>query len=64
MKPKYALTMGDPCGIGPEIILKALHDYPDLYDFCDPIVVGEKSIFQSLAQKSRNKNRSFRFYPW
>ncbi len=50
MKSRFALTMGDPCGIGPEIILKALKNHPDLYSLCDPVVVGDKSIFRSLVQ--------------
>ena len=25
-KPAIAITMGDPCGIGPEVVVKALAD--------------------------------------
>jgi len=50
MKSRFALTMGDPCGIGPEIILKALKNHPDLYNHGHPVVVGDKSIFLSLMQ--------------
>ena len=25
-KPAIAITMGDPCGIGPEVVVKALSD--------------------------------------
>lgn len=32
--------MGDPSGIGPEIILKALSD-PDIYRICKPIILGD-----------------------
>ena len=31
--------MGDPCGIGPEVVVKALAD-PRVYASCQPVVVG------------------------
>lgn len=37
--PVIAVTMGDPCGIGPEVIAKALAD-KDLREVCSPVVVG------------------------
>ena len=38
-KPAIAITMGDPCGIGPEVVVKALAD-PAVYSSCRPVVVG------------------------
>ena len=38
-RPIIAITMGDPAGIGPEIIIKALSD-PDFYDRSRPVVIG------------------------
>jgi 4-hydroxythreonine-4-phosphate dehydrogenase len=38
-RPIIAITMGDPAGIGPEIIMKALSD-PDFYNRSKPIVIG------------------------
>ena len=38
-RPVIAITMGDPCGIGPEVIVKALAE-PAVHDLCRPIVVG------------------------
>ena len=39
-KPAIAiLTMGDPCGIGPEVVVKALAD-PRVYASCRPMVIG------------------------
>jgi 4-hydroxythreonine-4-phosphate dehydrogenase len=35
-----AITMGDPSGIGPEIIMKSL-GHADLYERCRPLVVGD-----------------------
>lgn len=39
-RPRIALTMGDPCGIGPEIIVKAFAASDVLSD-CVPVVVGD-----------------------
>ena len=38
-KPTIALTMGDPCGIGPEVIAKALAS-GEVHSMCRPVVVG------------------------
>ena len=38
-KPAIAITMGDPCGIGPEVVVKALAD-PRVYASCRPLVIG------------------------
>ena len=37
--PVIAITMGDPCGIGPEVIAKALA-YGEVYPTCRPVVFG------------------------
>jgi 4-hydroxythreonine-4-phosphate dehydrogenase len=42
--PVIGITMGDPSGIGPEIILKALSDQ-DLYERCIPVVLGDPGAF-------------------
>jgi len=39
MKPIIAVTMGDPVGIGPEIIVKAFSS-EEMYDLCRPVVIG------------------------
>jgi 4-hydroxythreonine-4-phosphate dehydrogenase len=39
MRPRLALTVGDPAGIGPEIALKASRD-PRVLDACDPVLYG------------------------
>jgi 4-hydroxythreonine-4-phosphate dehydrogenase len=38
--PRIAITMGDPAGIGPEIIVKALL-MPDIHEVCRPVVLGD-----------------------
>jgi 4-hydroxythreonine-4-phosphate dehydrogenase len=49
MKPIFAVTMGDPCGIGPEIVLKALSEYPDIHNNCQLIVCGSPDILKKTA---------------
>ncbi len=44
-RPYLAITMGDPAGIGPEIIVKALAS-PTVWRICRPIVVGSASVFE------------------
>ncbi|WP_319420429.1 4-hydroxythreonine-4-phosphate dehydrogenase PdxA [Pleurocapsa sp. FMAR1] len=43
--PSLAITMGDPAGIGPEIILKALAD-KSLSARCQTMVVGNRQLLQ------------------
>ncbi len=40
IRPILALTMGDPVGVGPEIIVKALAD-AKIYQVCRPLVLGD-----------------------
>jgi len=48
-KPIVAITMGDPRGVGPEVIAKALA--PDsLYPICSPLILGDPNILQRTAQ--------------
>ena len=42
--PVIGVTMGDPSGIGPEVIVKALSD-KDLYKRCIPVVLGDPGAF-------------------
>ncbi len=44
-KPLIGITMGDPAGIGPEIIIKALNKKA-IYDKCNPLVIGSSDIMQ------------------
>jgi 4-hydroxythreonine-4-phosphate dehydrogenase len=41
MGPVVAITMGDPCGVGPEVIVKAF-DSPGGVEGCFPLVVGDR----------------------
>lgn len=42
MKPRIALTAGDPAGIGPEIAAKAAAD-PRVREACDPVIYGTEA---------------------
>jgi 4-hydroxythreonine-4-phosphate dehydrogenase len=42
-KPIVGITMGDPAGIGPEIVIKAVF-HPDVLQACRPVVVGDKRV--------------------
>ncbi len=49
--PRVAVTLGDPAGIGPEVVAKALTREPDLATRCQLTVVGpESSIRAALTQ--------------
>jgi 4-hydroxythreonine-4-phosphate dehydrogenase len=39
-RPVLAVTMGDPAGVGPEVIVKAL-ECSEVWDVCRPVVVGD-----------------------
>jgi 4-hydroxythreonine-4-phosphate dehydrogenase len=47
--PFIGITMGDPCGIGPEIVISALSS-PDLYACCRPVVIGDDQVLAQAAQ--------------
>ena len=48
-KPAIAITMGDPCGIGPEVVVKALSDQR-VYASCRPLVVGNVYAMQRAVE--------------
>jgi 4-hydroxythreonine-4-phosphate dehydrogenase len=48
LKPILAISMGDPTGIGPEIIAQAVQD-PMVRTWCKPVVVGNTQIMQRAS---------------
>jgi 4-phospho-D-threonate 3-dehydrogenase / 4-phospho-D-erythronate 3-dehydrogenase len=46
MKKKIAITLGDPAGIGPEIVVKALLQHPAIYETTIPIVFGHRQLIE------------------
>ncbi|MBI5827886.1 MAG: 4-hydroxythreonine-4-phosphate dehydrogenase PdxA [Deltaproteobacteria bacterium] len=53
-KPTIAITMGDPAGVGPEIVLKAL-DNSRVRRICSPVVIGDRGVLGLIARKLRLK---------
>jgi len=50
MKP-FALTLGEPAGIGPDIILQLAAKNPDLFSKEKIIIIGNKQLLQDRAEK-------------
>ncbi|MBD2568909.1 4-hydroxythreonine-4-phosphate dehydrogenase PdxA [Anabaena lutea] len=54
-RPRLALTLGDPAGIGTEVILKALAD-PEVGNNCDLVLVGSGDLllrtYKNLTESS------------
>jgi 4-hydroxythreonine-4-phosphate dehydrogenase len=55
-KVRVGLTIGDPSGIGPAIILKAL---PKLKGQAEFVVIGDAQVLNKV-QKSKSKNQQFK----
>jgi 4-hydroxythreonine-4-phosphate dehydrogenase len=51
-KPIVAVTMGDPAGVGPEVVLKALA-HLRIRKACHPIVLGDFNILQRTQRRRR-----------
>ena len=49
-RPRIAITMGDPAGVGPEVIIKMFQNR-SVYDFSCPIVVGDAAFLNKTALK-------------
>lgn len=50
-KPKIAVTMGDPAGVGPEICLDLLND-PEILNTCQPVIFGDLTILKACARQT------------
>lgn len=48
-RPVIGITMGDPAGIGPEIIVKALSG-PEIYKVCRPVVIGDAAVIKGILK--------------
>jgi 4-hydroxythreonine-4-phosphate dehydrogenase len=47
--PRIAITMGDPAGIGPEIVIKALPG-EDISQVCRPFVLGDVGVLRAASK--------------
>jgi 4-hydroxythreonine-4-phosphate dehydrogenase len=50
IRPIIAITMGDPVGIGPEIIPKALVE-SSIYKVCRPLVLGDVAVMSAASER-------------
>lgn len=57
-RPLLAITLGDPAGIGPEVIVKALR-HADVYEQCRPLVLGDQRILVRAMSWIREVNLTF-----
>ena len=48
-RPRLGITMGDPAGIGPEIVVKALLE-PHIRALCIPVVIGDPEVMRQAAK--------------
>ena len=46
-----AITMGDPAGVGPEIIAKAISN-PEIQKTCRPVIIGDTGVFEEAFRTS------------
>lgn len=53
-KPKIALTLGDPSGIGPEVVAKAVSS-DAIKRICRPVVFGGAEIFSAACELAGTK---------
>ena len=49
VKHNIVIPIGDIAGVGPEIVVKALN-YPEVYEWCNPVVVGERTALERALQ--------------
>jgi 4-hydroxythreonine-4-phosphate dehydrogenase len=54
-RPRLAITLGDPGGIGPEVILKALADL-SLSQDCEVTIIGSRSLLQQTYDRLRRRH--------
>ncbi len=50
MIPRVAITLGDPAGVGPEVVVKALA-LPEVRAACAPVVVGDEATLREAAAR-------------
>ena len=55
-KPKLGITMGDPAGIGPEVVVGALKS-EKIRKNCIPVIFGSYDI---ISQTSKKYAKNFR----
>lgn len=54
-KPIIGITMGDPAGIGPEVIVRAL-SFREIYEVAKPIVIGDSKVLKLALKLTKLKH--------
>ncbi|HLL72782.1 MAG TPA: 4-hydroxythreonine-4-phosphate dehydrogenase PdxA [Pyrinomonadaceae bacterium] len=49
-RPRIGITIGDPSGIGPEVVLKAVAE-PAVRQVCAPVIIGDAQLLAHTARK-------------
>lgn len=57
LKPKIAITIGDPSGIGPEIVFRAVNSLK-VQRVCSPVVIGDKNIISKYFDINKKTNKT------
>lgn len=52
-KPRVAVTLGDPAGIGPEIVCRAVNSL-EVQRVCSPVIFGDKQSLRKYFKKAEN----------
>src|SRR5436190_7003463 len=47
--PRIGITMGDPAGIGPEVVLKAVAEQ-EIRKICVPVIIGDAQLLSHTAR--------------
>ncbi len=53
-KPIVAVTMGDPGGVGPEVVVRALQE-ERVWEVCHALVVGSRAVLESAVEQFGGK---------
>jgi 4-hydroxythreonine-4-phosphate dehydrogenase len=53
MKPILGITMGDPSGIGPEVVVRALCGEYKIREYCRPVVFGDVGVVREMVKLLR-----------
>lgn len=61
-KPIVAVTMGDPAGIGPEVVVKAL-SRPTIHRICYPFILGDWKVLERTRGSRKDAPRFTRWRP-
>jgi 4-hydroxythreonine-4-phosphate dehydrogenase len=48
--PRIGITMGDPAGIGPEVVLKAVAER-EVLEACEPVIIGDAQLLAHTARR-------------